>query len=304
MKIIDQTPFYKENGELSIIDRGKAILQYGLGWFKEIEAQKSVLSVLDKVLDKNYTLLRNVVPAGLNARIPFILVGPTGVNVMYVTPLVGLFRAKGDQWGTISGNAFKPARPNLLIRTERMARAVQVFLQRQGFADVSNVEAVLLCADPSFSVDSVRPIIRVVMRDALEYFAASIAQARVVFSPEAVRDVVSHILNPLTPLPPKTAETAASSTVAPAAEQEEDPYIPAFALPGSEAAPTSSEMPIPPSWFAQPSTPPAANTQPTPRVQRSKGLTRKQWAFLIGMFVIWCLIVAVIIFLVIKDLYL
>jgi hypothetical protein len=302
MKIIDQTPFYKENGELSLFDRGKAIIQFGLGWFKEIEAQKSVIAVLDKILDKNYTLLRNVIPPGLDARIPFILVGPTGVFVMYVTPLVGLFRAKGDQWGTISGNAFKPERPNLLIRTERMARAIQVFLQRQGFTELSSVEAVLLCADPSFNVDSLHPIIRVVMRDALEYFAVSITQASRVFSPETIHNVVSRILNPLASAPPKTAETAA--TAAPATGQEDASYIPAFALPGSKAAPASAETPVPPSWFAQPVTAPAANPQSTPRAQWRKRLTGKQWAFLIGMFAIWCLIVAVFIFLVIKDLYL
>lgn len=62
MKIVDQTPFYKENGELSILDRAKAILQFGPGWFKEVEAQKSVIAVLKKNLDKNYTLLCNVIP--------------------------------------------------------------------------------------------------------------------------------------------------------------------------------------------------------------------------------------------------
>jgi len=48
MKIVDQTPFYKENGELSILDRARAILQFGPGWFKAIEAQKSVIAVLKK----------------------------------------------------------------------------------------------------------------------------------------------------------------------------------------------------------------------------------------------------------------
>jgi hypothetical protein len=52
MKIIDQTPFYKENGELSIVDRGKAIMQFGFGWFKEIEAQKAIIAVFDKILEK------------------------------------------------------------------------------------------------------------------------------------------------------------------------------------------------------------------------------------------------------------
>ncbi len=304
MKIIDQTPFYKENGELSLFDRGKAILQFGSGWFKEIEAQKSVIAVLDKILDKNYTLLRNVIPPSLDARIPFILVGPTGVFVIYVTPLVGLFRAKGDQWGTISGNAFKLERPNLLIRTERMARAVQVFLQRQGFAELSNVEAVLLCADPSSNVDSLRPIVRVIMRDALEYFAVSITQARHVFSPETVHKIVNRILNPMAAPPLQEAKTAATHSVAPAIERQEEPYVPAFALPGSEAVPPPAETPIPPSWFAQPVTASSPKPQPTPRGRWRKKLTGKQWVFLLGISAIWCLIVAVFILLVIKDLYL
>ncbi|MFH1524138.1 MAG: hypothetical protein ABIF04_04165 [Chloroflexota bacterium] len=303
MKIIDQTPFFQENGELSLMDRVKAIMQFGFGWFKEIEAQNSIIAVLDKKLDKNYTLLRNIVPPGLEARIPFILIGPTGVYVMYVTPLVGLFRAKGDQWGTIAGNAFKPERPNLLIRTERMARAVQVFLQRQGFTELSAVEAVLLCADPSCVVDSMRPIVRTVMRDALDYFSGSITQARTAFSPETVQDVVKHILNPLTAaVPPKNEETIAATV--PATAQDEDPYVPAFALPNSEAAPASDEIPVPPSWFAQPATPPVNEPLPIANTRPRKKLTGKQWTFLISMFIIWCFIVIVIVFLVIKDLYL
>ena len=301
MKVVDQTPFYKENGELSSIDRVKAIMKFGAGWFKEIEAQKSVIAVLDKALDKNYTLLHNVTPAGLDARIPLILVGPTGVFVMCVTPLIGMFRAKGDQWGTITGNAFKPERPNLLPRTERMARAIQVFLQRQGYANLLNVEAVLLCSDPSVHVDSTRPIIRVVMRDALERFAVSITQARVVFSPESVHDVVNRILNPPAPTPPKPVETAAASASIAATGPEEDPNNPAFAVPGSESIPASAGVPTPPGRFAQTVTTAVAGTQIGSSVRRRRGITGKQWAFLIGMLVIWCLMIAVFIFLILRD---
>ncbi len=157
--------------------------------------------MLGKALDKNYTLLCNVIPPGLDARIPLILVGPTGVYVMCVTPLIGMFRARGDQWGTISGNAFRPEKPNLLTRTERMARAIQVYLQRQGYSDLNGVEAVLLCSDPATHVDSMRPIIRVVMRDALERFAVSMAQGRIVMNPESAYDVVNRLLNPPVPAP-------------------------------------------------------------------------------------------------------
>jgi hypothetical protein len=295
MKIIDQTPYYKENGELSIVDRGKAIMQFGFGWFKEIEAQKAIIAVFDKILDKNFTLLQNVIPPGLDARIPFILVGPTGVFVMYVTPLVGMFRAKGDQWGTVTGSTLKPEKPNLLTRTERMARAIQVLLQRQGYSEITEVEAILLCSDPAITVDSLRPIIRVVMRDALERFAVSISQARTLINPDVVREITKRILNPVVPTPPQPAEAAATDATIASAGQAKDPYVPGFALPGSES--TSAGSLSQSGLFAQPGAVPAVRMKNRSR----KGLTRKQWAFLIIMFVIWCLIMAAFTYLVAKD---
>ena len=140
MKIIDHTPFYNpDTGQISLIDRGKAAMKFGPGWLKEMEGQKEVAAVLGKVLDRSYTLLRNVTLPGLGTSFPFIVVGPAGVFVMYVTALSGMYRAKGDQWGTISGNNFKPEKINLLTRTERMARVVQVYLQRQGITELFSV---------------------------------------------------------------------------------------------------------------------------------------------------------------------
>jgi hypothetical protein len=293
MKIIDQTPFFNnETGEISLLDRGKAMMKYGTRWIKEVEAQKQVIAVLDKVLDKHYVLLRNVTPPGLEASFHFILVGPTGVFVMYVTPLTGVFRAKGDQWGTISGNAFKNEKPNLMTRTERMARAIQVFLQRQGYLEITSVDAILLCSDPSVHVDSIRPIIRVVMRDALERFAISITQARVVLSPESVQDVIERILNPPKPAPPQPAETpAAAGPEALASAQAENPNIPGFALLESQA----------PAWSNEPANPPLDGTQAISQAAPRLKLNKKQWAILIMEFIIWCLLIAVFLFLVIKD---
>jgi hypothetical protein len=289
MKIIDQTPFFNnKTGEISIIDRGKAMMKYGGNWVKEVEAHKEVISVLGKVLDRNYTLLRNVTPPGLDANFPLILVGPTGVFVMYVTPLTGMFRAKGDQWGTISGNAFKNEKPNLMARTERMARAIQVFLQRQGYAEITSVDAILLCSDPSVHVDSIRPIIRIVMRDALERFAISITQARVVLNMQSIQDITERILNPPTPASPQPAETlAAAGPETPASAQAGDPNI--------------SEFAQAPAWSLDPSSLPVDGTQARSGVSRRKQLNKKQWAFLIVMFIIWCLLITVFLFLVIKD---
>jgi hypothetical protein len=256
MKVVDQTPFFNnETGEISLVDRGKAIMKFGLSWIAETEAQRSVMPVLENVLDKNFTLLRNVTLPGLETSIPFILIGPPGVYVLYVTNLNGMLRAKGEQWGTISGNSFKPEKPNLLTRTERMSRAVQVFLQRQKYGDMVGVEAILLCANPGIHVDSLRPIVRVVMRDALERFASSIMQARVLLTPEAVHDIVNRLLAPPKPAAPKptntemtAVEAAAALSAAgiptsspkPAAPAEES-HAPAFNLPNAQPAGLSAE---------------------------------------------------------------
>jgi hypothetical protein len=308
MKIIDQTPFYNENGEISLLDRLKASMQFGKSWWAEMEAQKAVLPVLGKVLDKGYTLLRNISLPGLDTPIPFILVGPSGIYVLYVTPLLGMFRAKGDQWGTISGNTFKPEKTNLLTRTQHLARAVQIFLQRQGNSDISDVEAVLLCANPGVHVDSLRPIVRVVMRDALERFAISILQGRLVLRSDRVYDVVNRISNP--PAPKEEAPAAEvgveidASTINSRQEAavNEEYKAPDFLTPDAEPPLDGADHPA--FLFGQETleSVPPPDDQPLPKKRSS--ISRKQWIFLAFMAVVWLILVAIFIFLVVKDLFL
>jgi hypothetical protein len=333
MKIIDKTPLYNEKGQLSLIDRGKAILEYGTTWMKEIEAQRAILPVFEKALDKNYTLLRNVTLPELDMSIPFILAGPTGVYVMYVTHLTGMFRAKGDTWGTIIGNTYKEEKPNLLVRTDRMARAVQVYLQRQGFDMMLSVEAILLCADPSVHVDSLRPIIRVVMRDALERLAVSISQARAVLSPDAVQKVIDGILNPPRPeeaapaVPPPAKAVQAEEQPLPVGEdslsrlQPEPPAANPFTgapQSGTENLPdwlTNLEAEVPeeaggaavpfqPILPSDAGGPAGFNSEPAAAARKRGTVSRKQWIFLIGMFLFWLCLAAGFVYLVLRDLYL
>jgi hypothetical protein len=289
MKIIDQTPYFNhETGELSLIDRGRAMMQYGADWIKEVEGQKEIMAVLGKVLDKSFYLLRNVTPTGLDTMFPMILVGPPGVFVMFITPMTGMYRAKGDQWGTITGSTFKIEKPNLLTRTERMARVIQVFLQRQGYTAMVNVDPVLLCSDPSFNIDSIRPIIRVVMRDAVERFAISLAQGRAGISQEAVQDIVQRILYPPKPAPPQPTEILASANPdGPDPTPAEAASVPTFNTPESKA----------PMWAAESAPAPVDVVQYPTR----KGLSKKQWAFLIVMFVVWVLLILLFLFLVLQT---
>ncbi len=316
MKIIDYTAYFDtETGEISFQDRIRAMMKFGSPWLKEVEAQNQVIPVLGKVLDRSYTLLRNVTPPGLDTSFPLILVGPTGVFVINVSPVTGMFRAKGDQWGTISGDAFKIEKPNLLTRTENMARAIQVFLQRQGMI-MTGVEAILLCSDLSVNVDSIRPIIRVVMRDALERFAVSITQARVVLNAEAVQDVISRILNPPIPNPsgpePEQVPVVPEAPAPIVSPEPESASIPSFAFP-EEPAPEPEPEPVTlqaeetpdlsqaPMWINDLAPLPEDEVQDVPAASKGPGLNKNQWTLLIAMFVIWAVLVGIFLFVVIRD---
>jgi len=302
MKIIDQTPFLSENGEISTLDQIKATIKFGADWLQEVHAQKTVMACLGKVLDNSFTLLRNARLAGADISIPLILVGPAGIYVLYVTPLRGMFRAKGDSWGTLEGYIFKPARVNLIVRTANMGRAVQTYLERQGYPPISTpIDAVLLATEPGLHIDSVRPVVRVVMRDALENFAASIAQGHVFFSPETVRDILRRIMNPPAALPEQAKAQAAQGDSALPFAQEID----AFGLdstqestPGLTPAGDSAQFPESGAFaksmvFSQPET-------VAPRKKLS--FSTKQWAFLIGFSVIEIIILIIFAILVMSNL--
>jgi hypothetical protein len=324
MKIIDQTPFFSAEGKISVVDKARATMKFGAAWIQEAQAQATLLPILERGLEKKYTLLRNVKLFGLEISIPFILVGPTGIYAMYVTPLRGMYRAKGDQWGTISGDSLKPASVNLLTRTARMAKAVQVYFQRQGFELPTMVEPVLLCADPGLHVDSVRPVIRVVQFDAIDRFALTVSQARAVMDSIAVQNIVDRILNPK---PPAAAQAAPPPPAPEPVAQEEEPYVPSFAQPGyKEPQPASKQTPTapfqagtfefgfqddgrsenetlftaPPSAAAQPV---GTSTAPVLQVQKRRSFSTRQWVLLGGMGCVELVVLIIIVFMIMKSLY-
>jgi len=131
MKIIDKTPFQNEHGDFGLVQRLQGMWEYGGAWHRELEAQKTVIAQLERVLEKGFTLIRNLRLQNSQIVEPLILVGPPGVFVMYVTPISGFFEAKGDQWNVIKNDRRVPASVNMLQRVARLARALQVYLNRQ-----------------------------------------------------------------------------------------------------------------------------------------------------------------------------
>jgi len=207
MKIIDKTPFQSEKGEFGLVQRLQGTWEYGGAWYAELEAQKTVMAQLDRVLEKGFTLIRNLRLENSKIVEPLILIGPPGVFVMYVTPVSGFFEAKGDEWNVINNDRRQPAPVNLMKRVARLARALQVYLNRQGLYLPGIFEPVLIAANPAVHIEVLRPIVRVVMSDAVKQFGVSLLQSRPVMQPPEIGDLVDHILRPRR----KGAETEAEA---------------------------------------------------------------------------------------------
>jgi len=225
MKLLDHTPLQDENGEVGIFQRVQGTLKYGLNWYPELEAQKFVLARLEKALGKGYTVIRNYTLGASGIIIPLTLVGPAGIFATHVTNLRGQYQAKGDSWGVLSGSSFKPAPINLLTRTQRLARALQAFIERQGVKLPQPVEAVLFTANPGMHVESVRPIVRVVMVDALERWAASLSKSAPVLSIETAHEFADRIINPRPPKKAGEPEERRPEPEVPTYGYEEEPEL-------------------------------------------------------------------------------
>jgi hypothetical protein len=211
MKIIDKTPFQNEKGEFGLVQRLQGMWEFGGAWYEELDAQRAVVAQLERVLEKGFTLIRNLRLQNSQIVEPLILVGPPGVFVMYVTPISGFFEAKGDQWNVIKNDRRVPAQVNMLQRVARLARALQVYLNRQDLFLPGMFEGVLVATNPAVHVDVLRPIVRVVKSDAVKQFGVTLAQSRPVLKSAQVAELVDHIIRPHKKTAEPTPEEAAPS---------------------------------------------------------------------------------------------
>ncbi|HEX7973961.1 MAG TPA: NERD domain-containing protein, partial [Anaerolineales bacterium] len=159
---------------------------------KEARTQQALIATLQRLLDNRYFLLRNMELEGAGIEIPLILVGPSGVRVIYTSALKGVFRAREETWEKLDDRSqrFQIAQPNLLTRAQLMAQAVSASLAKHGF-QLPEAEGAVYFSDPGIHVETVRPVVRVVLADALERYIASSAQSRTLLDPETVQKIVN-----------------------------------------------------------------------------------------------------------------
>ena len=229
MKIIDKTPFVNEKGELDFSQRIQGMLKFGFNWPTELQAQKAIVTFLDRQLEKGYTLIRNLTLGASGITVPMILLGPAGIYVIHVTYLRGRYEARGNAWNEESGTSFKPAATNLIQQTARMAAAVKAFIERQGVKIPINIEPVLIGANPGLHVESVKPVVKVLMIDGIKSFVTGLSTAGRVLSAEAVHEFTERLVNPR---PVRKGTAAAPAGMPRPAWEEENTQPP----PGQQAS--------------------------------------------------------------------
>jgi hypothetical protein len=191
MKVIDGTePEVTPQEKKGFFDLSR--LKLGASPVKENEeAQDYVANALNKVLDNQFVLLRNITLEGPDIPIPLILLGPAGIQVIYASTAKGVYRAKEGVWEKLDdrNHRFQIDRPNLLERTMLMARALDTFLANQKL-DLPVTEPVLFFSDPGIHIDATRPIVRVLMADALDRYIAGLVTARTFTDQETTQRAV------------------------------------------------------------------------------------------------------------------
>jgi len=188
MKILESTSQSQKSQPASVLGGMIGSLKVGRATPQEIQSQQAVISMLEKVLDNRYFLLRNVSLAEQEIPIPLILIGPPGVKVILPIGLRGVYRARVDEWEQLDTQrqSYKPAAPNLIVQTEQMAQAVKEHLKAQNIY-TGSVEAVLAFTDTGVHIEMSRPAVRIVLIDAMDRFIAGLLQAPPLLDKEEVQ---------------------------------------------------------------------------------------------------------------------
>src|SRR3989304_2203729 len=198
MRVIERSEFRDEDGKITLQNRVRGGLRFGLSWYGVMQAQQAVSERLNKSLSNDYHLLRNILIPGTGVITSLVLVGPQGVYAILPAPTGGVFRAKDDEWMTHSGGALPPAPPHLPQAALSAAALLLNYFPSLGY-DLPQVDPVLMFINPRAHVDTVHPRARIVLADALEHFAANLREQPPIMDREDGQLLIEALLHPPQP---------------------------------------------------------------------------------------------------------
>ncbi len=195
MRVLDRSEFRDESGKITLENRVRGTLRFGLAWYGLMQAQDAVTERLNHSLSNDYSLLRNVLIPKTTIIASLILIGPQGVFVLLASPARGVFRAKDDEWLAHSGGHFRPVRPNLPQSALVMAQVLLEYYRGLGYG-LTQVDAAVIFSNPQAHVDTLHPRARIVLADAIEHYAASLREQPPIMDREDAQLLIEALLHP------------------------------------------------------------------------------------------------------------
>jgi hypothetical protein len=223
--------------------------------------------------------------------------------------LKGRYEAVGDSWNVEAGNGYKPAPVNLIKDTMLMARALKVFIERQGTRLPTEIEPVLIAGDPGLHIESNRPAVRVMMIDGIKSFVNGLVTGHPVVSSESVFELSERILTPRSPRKETPESSAPTVPPKPRAPWEEGPAQPEVSRARAIFDASEQAKPFDPSDFdfvmtdeeALPEIPPVSAVSAEKPVVKSSVKPKRQrilgmevWQLAVVIALALCLIVLVV----------
>lgn len=178
MRHIEFSEFVDEEGQISLENRIKGSLRFGLGWYADMQAQDDTIEKLSRSLGDEHLALKNLTLGDGSIVIPIVMLSPQGVRILIPSRLSGVYRAKGEDWLKYGGSGtqrFTPARPNLIKSALGYAEILHSKLRELGY-DVPHVEPVIIFTNPRTHIDSHSSVTRIVQADAIDRFASNLLQ--------------------------------------------------------------------------------------------------------------------------------
>jgi len=194
MKIINCSPEPQENIFTIKLKELWRTLFSGSSWREEAQAKEKTVKYFQGVLNNRFYMLLEVQLEGFEAPIPAIIVGPTGIHVINISAVQGVFRGSGDIWEELDTrkNQYVSAKPNLITQTAGMARSIETYFERRGFA--VSTEPALIVTSPGIHIELETPSIRVIPADSLQRYVTYLVQGDLVLDSAEVQNIVD-VLN-------------------------------------------------------------------------------------------------------------
>lgn len=174
-------------------DKKNGSSEVGLGQILSSRKKKSpkdlFIQSLRSSLDHRFVLLCNSQPKG--AEESMTLIGPTGIWLVLLSAVKGVFRAAAESWETLdarTGN-YKPARPNPMTLARQKTDSLTESLSKLGI-ELPTIEPIVFFTDPGAHVDTAHPAARIVLVDAVQRFITSILTSPVTLSQDAIQQIV------------------------------------------------------------------------------------------------------------------